>query len=407
LHYFILQLQEGAIPEFRRSSAKGKCTSGRLRRLVAQVTMAARSDQIRNFCNNIRAYHEKQEEEQFYDFTIKDKDGVTMQLHKFILASQSEYFAGLFRTNPTASETTFKDFSLEVIRTCVDYLYIHKVNLTGDNVQDVLVFADFVSLSDVTAICIDYIIDNMDESNYTHVMDLGNTRGIDRLVESGVLFVIRNLTQSIDSLDDFTKQMIIKVARWQQQRSTIMTREQWMICQLKNKFLCVPKKEMALQARGSSMHGNFSGNWGPELAINGNISGNDAGYFHSQLENHPWLEVKFPSPILISSLTIINRQNACWERLRNLEIRAGMEPVPEGFTASEREFHADKHLEVNTRCGYFAGPAQRSVEGPVITFDQPTLAQYITLQILGEGILQINGLKINGGALLNCNDNLF
>jgi len=227
------------------------------------------------------------------------------------------------------------------------------------------------------------------------------------LVEAGVFFVLRNLTQSLGCLDDFTKRMIIKVARWQQQRLTIMTREQWMICQLKNKFLCVPKEEMALQAGGSSIHCNFSGNWGPELAINGKISGNDAGYFHSQLENQPWLEVKFPSPILISSLTIINRQNACWERLGNLEIRAGMEAVPEGFTAREREFHADKHLEVNTRCGYFAGPAQRSVEGPVITFDQPTLAQYITLQILGEGYLQINGLKINGGALLNCNDNLF
>ena len=125
MHYFILQLEEGAIPEFRRSSAEGKCTSGRLWRLVAQVTMAAQSHQIRNFCNNVRAYHEKQEEEQFYDFTIKDKDGVKMQSHKSILASQSEYFAGLFRTNPTASETIFKDFSLEVIKTCVDYLYIH------------------------------------------------------------------------------------------------------------------------------------------------------------------------------------------------------------------------------------------------------------------------------------------
>ena len=137
-----------------------------------------------------------------------------------------EYFAGLFRTNPTASETTFKDLSLDVIKTCIDYLYIHQVNLTGDNVQDVLVFADFISLADVTDICIDYIIDNMDQSNYSAIMNLGNTRGIDhQLVEASVLFVIRNLTQSVDSLDDFTKRMIIKVGRWQQQRSTIMTRE--------------------------------------------------------------------------------------------------------------------------------------------------------------------------------------
>ena len=387
----------------------GQCSirSGRRRGSVAQATMAARSHQIRNFCNNIRAYHEKQGEEQFYDFTIKDKYGVKMQSHRFILASQSEYFAGLFRTNPKASETTFKDFSLDVIKTCIDYLYIHQVNLTGDNIQGVLMFADFINLTDVTDICIDYIIDNMDQSNYTLVMDLGNTRGIDQLVEAGVFFVLRNLTQSLGCLDDFTKRMITKVARWQQQRLTIMTREQWKICQLKNKFLCVPEEEMALQARGSSVYSNQADKWGPKFAINGKISDSSIGYFHSQLDDHPWLEVKLPSPVLILSLTIINRQDGCWERLRNLEVRAGMEPVPEEFTASNRGNHGNKHLKVNTWCGYFAGPAQRSLEGPVIMFNKPTLVQYITLQILEEGYLQINGLKINGGILLNNNYNLF
>ena len=48
----------------------------------------ARSDQTRNYCYNIKAYHEKQGEEQFYDFTIKGKDGAEIHSHKFILASQ-------------------------------------------------------------------------------------------------------------------------------------------------------------------------------------------------------------------------------------------------------------------------------------------------------------------------------
>ena len=79
-----------------------------------------------------------------------------------------------------------------------------------------------------------------------------------------------------------------------------------------------------------------------------------------------------------------------------MEVRAGMEPVPDGFTLSERGHDGNKQLEVNSRCGYFEGPAQRAAEGPVITFERPTLAQ-----ILEVGILQINGLKINSGVLLN------
>ena len=127
--------------------------------------MTTGNDQFRNFCYKIKTYHEKKREQQFYDFTNKDKDGVAIQAQKFILASQSEYFASLFRYNPTTSEKTFKDFSLEVIKSSIDYLYTHEVNLTGSNVQDVLMFANFIGLADVTDICTSYIISNIDESN--------------------------------------------------------------------------------------------------------------------------------------------------------------------------------------------------------------------------------------------------
>ena len=86
-----------------------------------------------NFCNNIRRYHGKKHQQQFYDFTIRDKDGVEVKSHKFILASQCSYFAGLFRIHPNSSETTFADFSLDEIKMCTEYLYTYKVKLTGKN----------------------------------------------------------------------------------------------------------------------------------------------------------------------------------------------------------------------------------------------------------------------------------
>ncbi|KAJ7392823.1 hypothetical protein OS493_010483 [Desmophyllum pertusum] len=325
------------------------------------------------FCNNIKTYHIKGEE-QFYDFTIfKDKDSVGIPSHKFLLASQSEYFAALFRNDPTASETTFENFPLDVIKKCIDYLYGHEIDLTGSNVQDVLIFADYISLNDVIAICTDYIINNIDLSDYARVIELGNDLWMDKLVQAGVFFVARNLMTNdlrIDSVDEFTKGVIMEIAerqQGQQERVTIMTTEQWNINRLKI-FLSAP-------------------------------------------EMHPWLEVKLPSPVLIESVTIVNRMNACRERLRNVEVRTGMVPVPEGFTLHEGFILYDrgdnaKKLEVNSLCGYFPGPAGGTFikEGHVIKFDQPTLAQYITVQILEAGYLQINGLKINGGDLLNIND---
>ena len=357
-----------------------------------------------NFCKNISAYHRKRRADQFYDFTIKDKNGVEVKSHKFILASQSEYFAGLFRIHLNASETTFTNFSLDAIKPCIDFLYNHKVNLESCNVQDVLLFADYINLTDVRDICINYIIKVIDHSNYAFVSELGNTLGIDELVEAGVLFLAKTLSvRTIESLDHLTKEMIIKVACWQQQRVTVMTTEQWSINLLKQ-WLEAPNELLlrGFETRGSSVYLNNLDNWASKFAIDGKVSGGNIFYFHSQLEMHPWLEVKLPSPILISSLTIINRKNGFYSRLRNVEVRAGMMPVPEGLTENENGNHNNKQIEVNSRCGLFAGPPSRFIsKGHTIKFEKPTLAQYITLQILDKGILQINGLKINGGDLLN------
>ncbi len=179
-----------------------------------------------------------------------------------------------------------------------------------------------------------------------------------------------------------------------------MEQEQWHINRLK-KFLTAPEEEIDFQVRCSSVYSGKSSYWGPRFAINGEMSVNSKYFFHSELENHPWLEVKFPSPVLVSSVTIVNRLNGYQERLRTLEVSAGMEPVPEGFAAHDRGLEGNKKLEVNSRCGYFAGPARNLEECVTIMFEKPTLAQYITLQILGEEFLQINGIRINGGDLID------
>ena len=147
------------------------------------------------------------------------------------------------------------------------------------------------------------------------------------------------------SLDKFTKGAVhTKVSDLQilqQERVTNMDQEQWHINRLK-KFLSAPEDEGDFEVRCSSVYSRKSNYWGPRFAINGEISASSTFFCHSELENHPWLEVKLPSPVLISSVTIVNRQNSCRERLRRLEVRAGVVPVPEGFTAYERDNIANK-----------------------------------------------------------------
>ena len=204
-----------------------------------------------NFCNNIEAYHKKKEEEQFYDFTIRDKDDTEVKSHKFILASQCDYFAGLFRFHSNCGKTKFVNFSNDEIKICIEYLYTQKVNLTEKNVENVLMFADYINLTDVRGICIDYIIKHIDQSNLGHVIGLGYKLEIKQLIEAGV----KNLgPQDINSLDTFSKDMINDVVRLQQEQVTIMTQVQWKFNLIKQ-WLTAPNDVMSFEARGSSVYG--------------------------------------------------------------------------------------------------------------------------------------------------------
>ncbi len=73
-----------------------------------------------------------------------------------------------------------------------------------------LMFADFINLTEVTGICTDFIIKNIDHSNCGHVINFGNAHGMEKLVEAGVFFALKNLKISIIRLDKFTKGVISK-----------------------------------------------------------------------------------------------------------------------------------------------------------------------------------------------------
>ncbi len=92
-----------------------------------------------------------------------------------------------------------------MIKKCLDFLYTHEINLKDGNVQDVLIFVNYIDFPDVIDICTDFIIKNIDKSNWGHVINLGAAHGMDKLVEAGVFYAVRNFRQSLKELDDLTK----------------------------------------------------------------------------------------------------------------------------------------------------------------------------------------------------------
>ena len=74
-------------------------------------------------------------------------------------------------------------------------------------------------------ICIDFIIKNIDKSNFCFVINFGNAHGMEKLVMAGVFFAVR---QGFNDVDAFTKEMITRMisefADMQKQEVAIISR---------------------------------------------------------------------------------------------------------------------------------------------------------------------------------------
>ena len=103
---------------------------------------------------------------------------------------------------------------------------------------------------------------------------------------------------------------------------------------------------------------------------------------------YPWMQIKLPTTVNLTSVTVINRLDCCGEVARMLEVRAGLDQVPLEVDG--------KILAVNGVCGRVAGGGVDDV----IQCDKPILAQYLTVQMLHKGSLVVNEIQVNSGRLM-------
>eukprot|EP00092_Neocalanus_flemingeri_P058216 GFUD01069333.1.p1 GENE.GFUD01069333.1~~GFUD01069333.1.p1 ORF type:complete len:566 (+),score=144.80 GFUD01069333.1:433-2130(+) len=137
----------------------------------------------------------------FYDFKIVAQDGSEVNSHKIILASQTQYFGGLFRQeNP---DFVNLDFPSDIIKMCVNYLYTEDIDVNGDNVQDVMVFANYVMIMEVVKICEDFITNNLDQGTCLDVFKLGDFLGNSAITDQAKKMICRNF-QTILLEDELT-----------------------------------------------------------------------------------------------------------------------------------------------------------------------------------------------------------
>ena len=131
----------------------------------------------------------------FVDVVIK-VDDVEFPCHKIILSSMSPYFEGMFSSGMKESSQSviqLHDLSCEWFEQVLTYMYSGHIDLTRDNVKDILQIGSFLQVLCLQELCEEYILEEMlTLDNCISLWQLGPTFGCNYLQHQAKSFILRN-----------------------------------------------------------------------------------------------------------------------------------------------------------------------------------------------------------------------
>ena len=114
----------------------------------------------------MKSLQKLRQNDEYTDVTLQSGD-VKIPCHRNVLAAASDYFKAMFKCGlkESTSDTVQLTMEPEILRSVVDYIYTGQVELTVDNVEDLVKSADVLSLECLKATCADFMISQVDPHN--------------------------------------------------------------------------------------------------------------------------------------------------------------------------------------------------------------------------------------------------
>jgi len=139
-----------------------------------------------------------------YDFKIYVQNNSAVDAHKIVLASQTSYFAALFRKEKVDS-VRLEKFRFDIVKNVIDFLYTGSIELNSETIQDTTEVANYLMVEGVMKKCDEFIVRNLDTENVLDVLLLGYNIGSSRILDGCLNFICHNFDElySIDSYKFF------------------------------------------------------------------------------------------------------------------------------------------------------------------------------------------------------------
>ncbi|XP_060761559.1 kelch-like protein 10 [Neoarius graeffei] len=144
-------------------------------------------------------------EKKFCDVLIK-VNGVEFHAHKIILCACSKYFTTLF-TNSCypldKHEYSVPDISSEIMELIMEYAYTYHVNITKENVHELLIAADYLEVSSLINDCCTFLKAQLCLENCIGIWAFACFHVFEKLKQQAFQFILHNFEEMVLVSEEF------------------------------------------------------------------------------------------------------------------------------------------------------------------------------------------------------------
>lgn len=129
-------------------------------------------------------FNQLRNDQQLFDFEIIVDDKV-FKTHKYLLATCSDHFKAMFLHNSQESQenkVVLEDINADAVEAILNFCYLGQLKLSKENVQDILLAANRLTIDEIQNLCVEYIRTRVDTYNCLGVLSVADRCNLSNLI---------------------------------------------------------------------------------------------------------------------------------------------------------------------------------------------------------------------------------